>query len=157
MSGFQFFEGSTTESATAARITVRRGGILVLTRAAVEMLGDDVAAVQVGYNPETRAVALRPAEVGAHGAYRLRDQRNSISKLVDGKRVFKHHGLTADSSTSYAAEEFGNGLVGFTLPEAAVVAALIDAPAATEPESESKATGTAKLAAKRRSSKVTKS
>ena len=53
MSGFQFFEG-TTESAAAARITVRKGGILVLTRAAVEMLGDDVAAVQVGYNPETR-------------------------------------------------------------------------------------------------------
>ena len=40
--GFQFFEGTTTESATAARITVRKGGILVLTRAAIAMLGDEV-------------------------------------------------------------------------------------------------------------------
>ena len=146
--GFQFFEGTTTESATAARITVRKGGILVLTRAAIAMLGDEVAAVQVGYNPETRAVALRSAEAGAKGAYRLRDQRNSVSKLVDGKRVFKHHGLTADASTSYAAEDFGDGLVGFTLPEAAVV----DPPAATEPAAEPK-----KPTAKRRSSKATKS
>ncbi len=40
--GFQFFEGATSESTTAPRITVRKGGVLVLTQAAVEMLGDGV-------------------------------------------------------------------------------------------------------------------
>ena len=152
MSGFQFFEGTTTESATAARITVRKGGILVLTRAAIEMLGDEVAAVQVGYNPETRAIALRPAEAGTKGAYRLRDQRNSVSKLVDGKRVFKHHGLTADASTSYDAESFGDGLVGFVLPESAA-----PNPESTASEPESRTTANAKPAVKRRSGKAAKS
>ena len=118
--GFYFYEGSTTDSATSARITVRKGGILVLTKATVEMLGADVEAVQVGFNPETRAIALRPASLDARGSYRLRGQRNSVSKLVDGKRVFKHHGLIAKSSMSYDAESFGDGLVGFTLPETAM-------------------------------------
>ncbi|MEM8996859.1 MAG: hypothetical protein AAGF23_18885 [Acidobacteriota bacterium] len=116
---FQFYEGSTTDSAASARITVRKGGILVLTKATVEMLGDDVEAVQVGYNPETRAIALRPASLDAKGSYRLCGQRNSVSKLVDGKRVFRHHGLIAESSSSYDAESFGDGLIGFTLPETA--------------------------------------
>ncbi|MEM8994911.1 MAG: hypothetical protein AAGF23_08980, partial [Acidobacteriota bacterium] len=107
--------------------------------------------VQVGYNPETRAVALRPVETDTKGAYRLRDQRNSVSKLVDGKRVFKHHGLTADASTSYDAEDFGDGLVGFTLPDPSAV----DAPATEQPASKPRATG--KPAAKRRSSKATRS
>ena len=150
MTGFQFYEGTTTESATAARITVRKGGILVLTQAAIEMLGDDVAAVQVGYNPETRAIALRPAALGTRGAYQLRSQRNSVSKLVDGKRVFRHHRLKAETSTSYDAEDFGDGLVGFTLPEATVA----DSPAANKPESKSRATG--KPAAKRRATKAAK-
>ena len=147
MNGFQFFEGTTTESAEQARITVRKGGILVLTQAAIDMLGDGVAAVQVGYNPETQAIALRAAAMGSQGAYQLRSQRNSVSKLVDGKRVFRHHGLKAETSTSYDAEDFGDGLVGFTLPESAVDT--------VAPESKPKATG--KPAAKRRSTKATKS
>ncbi len=39
-STFQFFEGTDTESTAVAKITVRRGGILVLTQKAVEMLDD---------------------------------------------------------------------------------------------------------------------
>ncbi|MEM8995960.1 MAG: hypothetical protein AAGF23_14330 [Acidobacteriota bacterium] len=143
--GFHFYEGSTTDSATSARITVRKGGILVLTKATVEMLGDDVEAVQVGYNPETRAIALRPASLDARGSYRLRGQRNSVSKLVDGKRVFKRHGLVAESSMKYDAESFGDGLVGFTLPETAL------------PETESAASDSeaSKPATKRRTTKAT--
>ena len=144
---FQFYEGSTTDSATSARITVRKGGILVLTKATVEMLGDDVEAVQVGYNPETRAVALRPASLDARGSYRLRGQRNSVSKLVDGKRVFKHHGLVAESSMSYDTEIFGDGLVGFTLPETALSEAQN---ASTDTEIK----GSSKPAAKRRSTRT---
>ncbi len=52
---FEFYEGAKTDSETTAQVTVRKGGQLVLTQAAVAMLGEGVEAVQVGFNPETRA------------------------------------------------------------------------------------------------------
>ena len=113
--GFQFYEGTSTESASRPKITVRRGGVLVLTSAAVAMLGEDATHVQIGYNPETKAIGLRGAPEDCKGCYRLREQRNSASRLVDGKRVFKHHGLTAEKSQSYDAEDFGDGLIGFRM------------------------------------------
>ncbi len=93
---FDFYEGLTTDSTSHPRITVRRGGLMVLTRAAVEMLGEGADRVQIGYNPETRAIGLRAADNGTRGSYRLRELRNSVSRLVDGKRVFAHHGLTVE-------------------------------------------------------------
>ncbi|MEM9553691.1 MAG: hypothetical protein AAGC60_05485 [Acidobacteriota bacterium] len=148
--GFQFFEGSSTESAKQPRITVRKGGILVLSQATFGLLGDDAEAVQVGYNSETRAIALRKTEPSAKGAYRLRSQRNSVSRLVDGKRVFRHHGLTAEAAATYDAEEFGDGLVGFTLPETAV-------PEAKSAVADTETKANDKPAVKRRSTKATKS
>ncbi|MCH9647777.1 MAG: hypothetical protein K0U98_06030 [Deltaproteobacteria bacterium] len=115
--GFEFFEGPTTESTDVPRITIRRGGLMVLTRAAVEMLGEGVGQVQIGYNPETRAIGLRAADNGARGSYRLREQRNSVSRLVDGKRFFAHHGLTVEKARSFGAQDFGDGVVGFVLEE----------------------------------------
>ena len=113
--GFQFYEGTMTDSASSPKITVRRGGVLVLTSATVAMLGDDVTHVQIGFNPETKAIALRSADEDSQGSYRLRAQKNSVSRLVDGKRVFKHHGITATKSRSFDAEDFGEGLVGFRM------------------------------------------
>ena len=40
--GFDFYEGTASEN-TTPRITVRKGGQLVLTSGAVDMLGDDEA------------------------------------------------------------------------------------------------------------------
>ncbi len=117
---FQFYEGQSTEDSTVARITVRRGGLLVLTHSAVQMLGDDVTRVQVGYNPKTHAVGIRSADVGARGSYLLRKQAKSVSKLVDGKRVLAHHGLKVEKAQSFEAQDFGDGVIGFVLPEAEV-------------------------------------
>jgi len=116
-STFQFFEGTDTESTAVAKITVRRGGILVLTQKAVEMLGEGVTHVQVGYDTKSRAIGLRGAEPGTRGCYRLRQQGKSVSRLVDGKRVFAHHALKAEKAQSFEAQEFGDGVVGFTFPE----------------------------------------
>jgi hypothetical protein len=115
---FQFFEGSNTESTDVARITVRRGGILVLTQKAVELLGEGVTHVKIGFDAKSLAIGLKSTEPGNRGCYRLRQQGKSLSRLVDGKRVFAHHGLKAEKARSYPAEEFGGGVVGFTLPEA---------------------------------------
>ena len=37
--GFQFYEGTTSDSASTPKITVRKGGVLILTKAVVDMLG----------------------------------------------------------------------------------------------------------------------
>ncbi len=116
---FEFYEGPTTDSTSHPRITVRRGGLMVLTRAAALMLGEGATHVQIGYNPETRAIGLRAADDKTRGSYRLRQQRNSVSRLVDGKRVFAHHGLTVDKARSFDAQDFGDGVVGFVLEDPA--------------------------------------
>jgi hypothetical protein len=112
---FDFFEGTRSETQTP-QVTVRKSGQLVLTPPAVAMLGDDVTHVQMGYDPNTRAVALRAASNGAKGRYRLRAQSNGGS-LVDGRRFLAHHGLKVEKAQRFPAEEFGDGMVGFRFPQ----------------------------------------
>ena len=114
---FQFYEGtrSTTQS---PQVTVRRSGQMVLTPPAVAMLGDDVTHVQMGYDADTGAVALRAAPNGAKGRYTLRAQSNG-SSLVDGRRFLAHHGVQVEKAQRFPAESFGKGLVGFRFGEAA--------------------------------------
>ena len=115
--GFLFFEGNTTESASTPKITVRKGGMLILTKAAIDMLGDEVTHVQLAFNPKDRAIGLRGATEDCRGCYRLRAQRNSVSRMVDGKRLFALHGLTAEKAQSYGVEQYGDGIIGFQLSD----------------------------------------
>ena len=46
---FEFFQGTSTESRTRSQITVRKGGLLVLTEAAARMLGSRTTHVQLAY------------------------------------------------------------------------------------------------------------
>ena len=115
VTGFEFFQGNATESRTRPQITVRRGGLMVLTRAAVDLLGNDVTHVQLAHNPKTGAVGVRACDAEVSGCYRLRQQKNSPSWLVGGKRFFRHHDLDIDKARTYDAQEFGQGIVGFRL------------------------------------------
>ncbi|MEM7481090.1 MAG: hypothetical protein AAF481_07930 [Acidobacteriota bacterium] len=114
---FEFFEGTATVQATTPQVTVRRSGQLVLTEAAVALLGEGVEAVQIGYNAQARAIGLRPAPKDAHGALKLRKQPNGRSRLVDARRFFAHHGLKLVAASRADVEGFGEGLVGFHLTE----------------------------------------
>ena len=114
--GFEFFQGNASEN-TAPRITVRKGGQLVLTSGAVEMLGEDVDHVQLAYNAKKGVVGIRGAGEDAKGRYRLRTQKNGGSRLVTGKRFFGHHSLTIDKARTFDAEAFDGGIVGFQLTE----------------------------------------
>jgi hypothetical protein len=114
---FDFFEGTRTEN-KAPQITVRKSGQLVLTGAAVALLGEGVTHVQLGYDAKARAVGIRPAPEEGRGRYRLRVQKNG-SSLVDGRRFFAHHGLAPEKARTYEAESFGDGLVGFRFAEKA--------------------------------------
>ncbi len=112
--GFDFYEGTATEN-TTPRITVRKGGQLVLTRGAVEMLGEGVEHVQIGYNAETQVVGIRAAGEDAKGRYRLRSQGTNGLHLVTGKRFFAHYGLDVLKARTFDAEKIEDGLVGFSL------------------------------------------
>ncbi len=117
--GFDFFEGARTET-KVPQITVRRSGQMVLTSAAVALLGDGATHVQFGLDAKTGAVALRAAAEEIKGRYRLREQANG-SSLVDGRRFLGHHGLKLEKAQRFPAEAFGDGMVGFHLPEAVAV------------------------------------
>jgi len=95
---FEFFEGTATVNSTSPRVTVRKAGQLVLTEAAVAMLGEGVEAVQIGYNATSRVVGIRPAADGVRSALKLRAQPNGRSRLMDAKRFLAHRGLAVDKS-----------------------------------------------------------
>ena len=84
---FEFFEGAATVNSTTPRVTVRKTGQLVLTEAAVVMLGADVEAVQIGFDPKARAIGIRPAVEGGRGTLKLRRQPNGRSRLIDAKML----------------------------------------------------------------------
>ena len=111
----EFFEGARTES-KAPQVTVRRSGQMVLTAAAVAMLGEGVSHVQFGFDADNWAVALRAASEGAKGRYRLRSQTNG-SSLVDSRRFLAHHGVEVEKAGTFPAEEFGSGIIGFRFDE----------------------------------------
>jgi hypothetical protein len=122
--GFQFFEG-TRSTTQPPQVTVRRSGQMVLTPAAVAMLGDDATHVQFGYDPDTRTVALRSAPNGAKGRYRLRSQANG-SSLVDGRRFMAHYELQVEKAQRFPAEALGDGMVGYRMSDEATAADTAD-------------------------------
>lgn len=119
--GFDFFEGSATEGTLSPRVTIRKGGQLVLTQAAVDLMGEGTTHVQVGFNPETKAIGIRAADEDANGRYRLRKQKSSARLLVDGKRLFALHDIEVEKAHTVDAEDFGNGIIGFHLADGAKV------------------------------------
>ena len=114
---FEFFQGTLSESRTLPQVTVRKGGLMVLTRAAVDLLGDDITHVQLAYNRKSGAIGIRASTEDAPGCYRLRAQPKSPSRLVGGKRFFRHHQLPCTEARTFSIEDFGNGIIGFQLPE----------------------------------------
>ena len=112
---FEFFQGAASESASKPRITVRRGGLMVITKAAADMLGEGVDHIQLAYDRNTGAVGMRAVEKGTSGCYRLRSQRKSASRIVGGKRFFSYHEIDTAQATTYEAQDFGDGIIGFVI------------------------------------------
>jgi hypothetical protein len=135
--GFQFFAGA-RGTPGEPRITLRRTGQLILTPPAVALLGEGVTHVQVGFHPETRAVGLKAAGVGARGRYRLRAAGKTGNRLVDGRPFFAHLGVVLEQARAFPVEVYGQGIVGFRLPAAGGEAGT-EAPAAPEPAPEANA------------------
>ena len=71
---YESFEGNLSESSAKPQVTIRKGGLMVVPRAAVDMLGDEVTHAQLAFDAKRRAVGTRAATNEAAGAYRLRIQ-----------------------------------------------------------------------------------
>ena len=113
---FQFFQGNLSVSAGRPTITLRKGGLIVLSKATVDLLGEEVAHVQLAYDPKTGAVGVRACDAETAGRYTLRKQLKNPARLIGGKRFFKHYNLDITTAATYDAEDFGDGIVGFRLP-----------------------------------------
>ena len=112
---FEFFQGNLSESSSSPQITVRRGGLMVLTAAAAEMLGEGVERVQLAYDRSTGTVGIRAASGDAPGAYLLRHQAKSPNRLVGGKRFFTYNGIPSEKAVTFEAVCYGDGLIGFRM------------------------------------------
>lgn len=142
-SNFVFFNGSQVSKSATPKITVRRGGVLILNQNAVNMMGEDVSHVRIAYNPERRAVGVAKAPEDAPGRYRLRRQTDGTSFLVNAKPMFQHLGLTVAKAKSFDVEDFGGGIIGATLdgtlePEAVAEPVAKSEPAEAAPTTTSK-------------------
>ena len=146
---FIFFEGAASVSSSRARITIRRGGLITLTQAAVALLGQDVSSVQLAFNRKTGAVGIRAAAPGTPGSYRLRNQMKGAGRQITGKRFFLHFGLDLTApARSFEVTDFGGGLIGFTfeLKPAAPVEEVPAAAPATKPAADRPARSNRKAA-----------
>ena len=112
---FEFFEGNLSESNSSPQVTVRRGGLMVLSAAAAEMLGEGVEKVQLAYDRSSKTVGIRAASGDAPGAYLLRHQAKSPNRLVGGKRFFTYNGIPTEKAATFEAVRYGDGLIGFRM------------------------------------------
>ena len=112
---FELFEGNLSESSSSPQVTVRRGGLMVLSAAAAEMLGDGVEKVQLAYDRSSKTVGIRAASGDAPGAYLLRHQVKSPNRLVGGKRFFTYNGIATEKAVTFEAVRYGDGLIGFRM------------------------------------------
>lgn len=72
------------------RVTLLRGGIFGINRAAYELLGEP-RAVLLLYDREHRAIGLRPAAVDDPYAHRLTKRTTSESYTVRARRFLRHY------------------------------------------------------------------
>lgn len=118
---FVFFDATQSRNNNSPKITIRRGGVLVLNAGAVKMLSNgndaEVTHVRVGYDAKTSAIGIRLASDDDTGKFRLRNQKKGPSRTINAKRVFDHHSLSVEKATSYSVEDFGEGIFGVTLRE----------------------------------------
>lgn len=77
-----------------------------LNKAAVQAL-DWPEAVEIGYDPDKRMIAIRGAEPGSPHAAVLRRQRNSSTHEFSCKRFLRFYGIEHETSRRYPAKVSG--------------------------------------------------
>ncbi len=103
---FDSWRAAPTEQPTAT-IQLR---VMTLNKAAVQGLGWPEA-VELGYDPDKRIIAIRAAEPSSPRAVGLRRQRGSSTHELSCKRFLKFYGIEHERSRRYPARMSASGEV----------------------------------------------
>ena len=99
--GFQVYEKGSAPVSTVPSVTIQKRGLISVNKAAYEALGSPEG-VELLWDSERRAIALRPAELTNQNAYPMRAQASHSDKgpwLVAGTLFTQFIGL--DTSQAY--------------------------------------------------------
>ena len=114
LDGFDVFDRSSAPSPSVPTLTIQRRGMLSLNRGSYEALGKP-AAVELLFNRERRAIAIRPADPATPRAYAVRAQGaaggSSSTYLVPGRSFTTHYGIDTTVARRYGVERRGEMLL----------------------------------------------
>jgi hypothetical protein len=99
--GFQVYEKGSAPISTVPSVTIQKRGLISVNKAAYDALGAPKG-VELLWDPDRRAIALRPAQLTNQNAYPLRAQGSHSEKgpwLVAGTLFTQFIGL--DTSQAY--------------------------------------------------------
>lgn len=100
---FEVFDKKSATAVKTPMVTVQKGGMLSLNRAAVEAFGSPEA-VELLYDKENRLMAFRPVSSTNPRAFFVRPQgKNSATFTVAGRAFTQHYGIDTSTALRYAA------------------------------------------------------
>ena len=106
---FELFTKKSMRSHSEPRISISKQGQLHLNVASLEAHFGEVQFVQLLFEPETRQVAVRPADAKEEHVYKLCRNKHKAA-YVSGQAFLKSHRVPFQKTASYAAswnEEVG--------------------------------------------------
>lgn len=93
--GFEVYEKGTAPVATTPTVTIQKRGLISLNRAAFTLAGEPEG-VELLWDAERKAIALRPTDLNNQNAYPVRPQANNPDRgpwLIAGTLFTQYIGL----------------------------------------------------------------
>jgi hypothetical protein len=98
-------------------VSVQKGGILALSPAAYEAMGQP-AAVELLFARKERVIGMRPVDPATvPHSYKVREHKASRSHLITGRRYLKHYGIDHTTARRYPATMVNGVLTAPLEPE----------------------------------------
>lgn len=100
---FEVFDKKSATAVKTPMVTIQKGGMFSLNRAAVEAVGSSEA-VELLYDPENRLIGFRPTSSTSPRAFMMRPQgKTSATYMVAGRAFTQHYGIDSSTALRYAA------------------------------------------------------
>lgn len=100
LEGYQKWDRQTAPKTSEPLVTVQKGGLFSLNKAAHEAMGSPER-VDLFYNPGKKSIAFVPADERSATAYPARQQGRQSNYYVAGQKFTKHHGIDTSVARRY--------------------------------------------------------